>query len=96
MNSLRSDICYVATFSCHHTFIFRQEAFATAQILMIYVCCDVVQSLYGSGKGKKPANAPVVTESPEKSAADPELCTPGAKIDAIFTESGSTYLFKGK
>jgi hypothetical protein len=66
----------------------------TASVLMI-LFCNVAQSLYGTGKGKKPASAPVVTESPEKSAADPELCTPGAKIDAIFTESGSSFLFKG-
>jgi len=57
----------------------------------------LLQSLYGTGnsKGNKKPSAAVATETPEKSAADPELCTPGVKIDAIFTEAGSTYLFKG-
>ena len=27
---------------------------------------------------------------------DPELCASNAKIDAIFTEAGTTYVFKGK
>jgi hypothetical protein len=40
-------------------------------------------------------NAPVVTEAPERSAADPELCAPGVKIDSIFTQGGVSYLFKG-
>lgn len=27
---------------------------------------------------------------------DPELCSANAKIDAIFTEAGTTYVFKGE
>ncbi|CAB3385904.1 Hypothetical predicted protein [Cloeon dipterum] len=58
---------------------------------------QAIQSLYGTGKSKnkRPASAQV-TEAPEKTIPnDPELCRSGIKIDAIFTESSSTYLFKG-
>ncbi|XP_059487299.1 matrix metalloproteinase-14 isoform X2 [Neocloeon triangulifer] len=60
---------------------------------------QAIQSLYGTGKtkNKRPSNnSPQVTETPEKSMPnDPELCKTGVKFDAIFTDSGNTYLFKG-
>lgn len=67
-----------------------------------------MQSLYGTGSGRKPpAKAPQSGALPEvpgdrggngngiNPTDDSQLCSSNIKIDAIFTEGGSTYVFKG-